>query len=90
MKHKTNIGRFILTHTFADHSGKRKKNGQWELTRGPLGKLPANERLLYTGSSVAVLRALRKLYLEIPIVMSGPSAFSQEYTVEWEVIASAP
>lgn len=57
------------------------KNGKWILTE--VSTKTGVKTLLDTGSSVLVLRLLRKLNLEVPPIMGGPAGFEKEYVCRW-------
>jgi hypothetical protein len=62
----------LLTHTI------QGKKHRWTLME-PTGTI------LETGSSVAMMRSLRRLRLPITKILCGPSAFEKEYSICWGV-----
>jgi hypothetical protein len=44
---------------------------------------PEAKAILDTGSSVLVLKQLRRMNLTIPEIMAGPSCWDSEYAIKW-------
>lgn len=61
------------------HTKTEKGKDRWVMTVFD----PEVKKILDTGSSVLVLKQIRRMNLPVPEVMAGPSCWDTEYAIKW-------